>query len=46
MIYKYFQIFAQQQMKEYTEVKHNCVRDEGTMCKGQSKFPRAAMAAV
>ena len=39
-------IFAQQQMFEYLEVKHNRVRDEGTMCKGRSKSPRAATAAA
>ena len=33
-------------MKEFREVKHNCVRAEGTMCKGQSKYIRAAMAAA
>ena len=30
----------------YIEVKHNNVRDEATMCKGQSVFPRVATAAA
>ena len=33
-------------MKEYTEVQQNSVRDEGTLCKEQSKIIRAALAAA
>ena len=33
-------------MKEDTEVKQNSVRDEGILCKEQSKISRAALVAA